>query len=60
MRLGDVVDQDDAADHGEVARDQRRDGDVDDPRVRRCVMGKLELVQVVDARLVLQAPEFAS
>jgi hypothetical protein len=27
--LGDVVDQDDAADRNEIPREQRRDGDVD-------------------------------
>ena len=30
MRLGDVVDQNDAADHGESSRNQRGDGDIGD------------------------------
>ncbi len=52
--LGDVVDQDDAADGDEVAREQRRDGDVGGAQFAGAG-GEAELVEVMDALLVAEA-----
>ena len=54
--LGDVVDQDDAADGDEVAREQRRDGDVGGALLAGAG-GEAELVEVMDALLVAEAFE---
>ena len=52
--LGDVVDQDDAAHDDEVAREQRRDGDVDGALFAG-LGGEVELVEMVHARFVAEA-----
>ena len=54
--LGDVVDQDDAADGDEVAREQRRDGDVGGALFAGAG-GEAELVEMVHAGLVAEAVE---
>ncbi len=52
--LGDVVDQDDAAHGNEVAREQRRDGDVGGALLAGA-RGEAELVEVMHALLVAEA-----
>ena len=52
--LGDVVDQDDAADGDEVAREQRRNGDVGGALFAGAG-GEAELVEVMHALLVAEA-----
>ena len=52
--LGDVVDQDDAADGDEVAREQGRDGDVGGAQFAGAG-GEAELVEVMHALLVAEA-----
>ena len=52
--LGDVVDQDDAADGDEIAREQGSNGDVGGALFAGAG-GEAELVEVVDARLVAEA-----
>ena len=54
--LGDVVDEDDAADGDEVAREQRRDGDVGGALLAGAGC-EAELVEVMDALLVAEAVE---
>ena len=54
--LGDVVDQDDAADGNEVAGEQRRDGDVGGAQLAGAG-GEAELVKVVHALLAAEAFE---
>ena len=52
--LGDVVDEDDAADGDEVAREQRGDGDVGGALFAGAC-GEAEFVEVMHARLVAEA-----
>ena len=54
--LGDVVDQNDAADGDEVAREQGRDGDVGGALFAGA-RGEAELVEMMDALLVAEAVE---
>ena len=54
--LGDVVDQDDAADGDEVAREQRRDGDVGGAQLAGA-RGEPELVEMMHAGLIAEAVE---
>ena len=51
--LGDVVDQDDAAHGNEVAREQRRNGDVGGAQLAGA-RGQAELVEVMHARLAAE------
>ena len=55
--VGDVVDEDDAADGAEVAGDERRDGDVGDAGFFGAGL-EAEFVEVVDAGLIFDAAEF--
>ena len=55
--VGDVVDEDDAADGAEIAGDERRDGDVGDAGFFGAGL-EAEFVEVVDAGLIFDAAEF--
>ncbi len=55
--VGDVVEEDDAADGAEIARDERRDGDVGNAGFFGGG-GEAELIEVVDAGLILDAAIF--